>query len=411
MYINQISDQKIKNRWSFIFVIFFCLSSIQFYQIAAIPLAILYYIYYGLFLVTLILIIFKHHRSAKSVFGTAFLVILSALSLSIFSAALNWDQDWIDSFKATSPYMVYVLFFLLVISKITISETEKIIVVFGILYMVLFTVSYLIFPNTILNVTQAYGDERGFQRIAINGIGFLFLFSFFSLKKYLVSRKYLWLLIYLVTCGFIVMTLTRTLIACSFLLSFIYFLRQSTVSNKFLLFGFAVILMYGASQMSFFQWMKSETTMQIGSAKDDTRVLSVKYYLNDFSPNNLARIFGNGQPYYETNYARFVTKLEKGKGLYTSDIGYIGFYVKFGILAILGYMLLIYKTIKVRITENHIYCKYYLYFIFIISLIIDAPFNTGYIPSIVFAAYILFLSAKEYSMFKRFETKKLLRKV
>ena len=103
-------------------------------------------------------------------------MILSALSLSIFSAALNWDQDWIDSFKATSPYMIYVLFFLLVISKITISETEKIIVVFGILYMVLFTVSYLIFPNTILNVTQAYGDERGFQRIAINGIGFLFLF-------------------------------------------------------------------------------------------------------------------------------------------------------------------------------------------------------------------------------------------
>ena len=39
--------------------------------------------------------------------------------------------------------------------------------------------------------------------------------------------------------------------------------------------------------------------------------------------------------------------------------------------------------------------KYYLFFIFSISFIIDAPFNTSFISSIVFAYYILFLQSKQ----------------
>jgi hypothetical protein len=141
--------------------------------------------------------------------------------------------------------------------------------------------------------------------------------------------------------------------------------------------------------MDFFQILVEQTIEQSEDKENDIRVLAATFYLNDFSPNIFSKIFGNGEAYKESSYDRHREYLEKELGYYQSDIGYIGLYSKFGILAILAYLILIYKTFKVAIPDEYLYCKYYLYFIFIISIIIDAPFNFGYITSIVFATYIL----------------------
>jgi hypothetical protein len=135
--------------------------------------------------------------------------------------------------------------------------------------------------------------------------------------------------------------------------------------------------------------MAKETKEQSLNKEDDIRVLSINYYLNDFSPNTFSLIFGNGEGTNESIYGQNMDYIKNELGYYQSDIGYIGLYSKFGVLAILAYIIFIYKTIKISVPVEYLYAKYFLYFIFIISIIIDAPFNPGFIPSIILAAYVL----------------------
>ena len=194
------------------------------------------------------------------------------------------------------------------------------------------------------------------------------------------------------------MLLTRTLLVVSFILMTLFILRKSSFIKKVLTILLIVSSIYIISQMNFFQLLVKQTIEESDNKKDNIRVLAATYYLNDFSPNIFSMIFGNGVAYKESSLGSHTDHLEKDLGYYQEDVGYIGFYSKFGLLAILAYLILIYKTYKVAIPDEYLYCKYYLYFIFIISIIIDAPFNIGYITSIVFAAYIL--NSKDLSQIK-----------
>lgn len=381
-----------KNRGiKFYFTLFFCLSSIQFFGAAISSLSLVYYIYDGIFIITVLMVIVNYKKSYYKSFSIPVLLILIAELIAAFNATYSWGQDLVDSFKAILPYMAYLLFFLLIIWKFRDKEIEKIIVILGSAYIIVYLGSFLIYP-TILFGNMGHGDDRGFQRIIINGFGFLFLFSFFSLSKYIINRKFLWLLIYLLSMVCIIMTLTRTLIFFSILFSAVFILRKSSNFTKIMAVLAGALCFYIIIQMNFYKLLVAETHSELSDVKDNIRVQAIDYYLNDFSPNLFSKIVGNGQPYSNKNssYTKFVDYLEDGRGLYTSDIGYIGLYVKFGILAIFSYLIFIYKTLKTSVSIENLYCKYFLIFIFAISFIIDAPFDTSFIPAIVLATYVLY---------------------
>ena len=138
-----------------------------------------------------------------------------------------------------------------------------------------------------------------------------------------------------------------------------------------------------------FNILLKETQSETADIKNNVRILSSNYYLNYFSPDTFSRIFGNGVPDDDSSYGTFCRYIEERFGFYVSDIGYLGLYVRFGLIAVLAYVILIYKTIKIKVPEEYLYCKYFLYFIFAVSLIIDSSFDPGCAPSIIFAIYIL----------------------
>ena len=392
--MNTITD-KLKYELNFLFVLIYCLSSIQFFKPVLISSSLSYSIYYFAFFLSILIVVLRYKISYYNSITFPILLILISQILSIFSSVYSWNQNLSDSIKATLPYMGYVLFFLLLVLRIKSSNAEKLIIILGCLYIILYLISFLIYPKIIIIFSETYTDERGFQRIIINGFGFLFLFSFFSLNKYLTRYNFLWLIVYIITCAFVVMTLTRTLITVSFILSLLYLLRKANAFHKII-----AILIFGSSfyilpNFEFYKSLVAETTSETAYIKDNIRLQAFNYYINDFSPNPVAKLFGNGQPYKDTEYAKYVNYLEKGLGLYASDIGYAGFYVKFGVLAILAYVILIYQIIRIKVVDDYLYCKYFLYFTFIISLIIEAPFNSSFIISIMIACYILSINAKQ----------------
>lgn len=381
-----------KNRGiKFYFTLFFCLSSIQFFGPTISFPSLVYYVYYGIFIITILIVISNYKKIFYNSFSIPVLLILIAELIAAFNAKYTWDQNLFDSFKGILPYMSYLLFFLLIIWKFRDKEIEKIIVIVGSAYIIVYLVSFLIYPVILFGDLGHGGNDRGFQRIIINGIGFLFIFSFFSLSEYIIRRKFLWLLIYLLTMVCIIMTLTRTLIFFSILFSAIFILTKSSNFTKIMTVLVAIFCFYIITQKDFYKLLEAETQFELSNFKDDIRVQAADYYLNKFSPNLFSKIFGNGQPIKNSNtrYSVLIYYLEVDSGFYTSDIGYIGLYVKFGILAIIAYLIFIYKTLKTSISIENLYCKYFLIFIFTISFIIDAPFDTSFIPSIVLALYIL----------------------
>jgi hypothetical protein len=378
----------------FYFILLFCLGSIGFFSPVLIPAAFLTYAYYGLYCLTFFIIIGKYKKSHYNSFSIPVILILVAAILGAINATYSWGQNLFDSFTGVIYFMSYVVFFLLVTYEFEEEKIEKLIVILGIAYAVIFLFSFLTFPKIVFGDINQNDDTRGFQRIRTSGIGFLFLLSFFSLSEYILKRKFSLLILYLLTMICIVMSLTRTYIIFSVLFSVFFVLKKSNVFIKIITVLIAVSAFYLITKTNFYKLMADQTGSQIGDLQEDIRMQSVEYYLNYFSPNFISQIIGNGHPNGKSGYSKFMDYLQLERGLWTSDIGYIGLYTEFGILSILAYLIFIYKTFTTSVSEEYLYCKYFLAFIFIISIIIDSPFNTSFIGSIMLAYYMISLQNK-----------------
>lgn len=393
-----------KHKLGFSLILLFCLSNILFFEPLIIDIKYLYYLYYVTLLLSFIIILLSKREFKYFPFTSAIFLIIIAEIISIFVCSNSWGQSFGDSLLGTLPYMGYILFFLLFRLNIQTIDAEKILIILGVIYIIVFGTSFLIYPQEIFNSNpNLHGLDRGFQRITIKGVGFLFLFSFFSLEKYIINRKFVWLFIYLITILFIIMTLTRTYIVVSILISLIFFFKNINSNGKVALIIFTCITFYLITKMEFYKNLTEQTVSQSNDLEDDIRMQSLNYYLYNFSPDVVTKIFGNGISYKDSQYSQKVNYLEKDLGLYVADIGYIGLYIKFGIISILGYLLFIYKAFKMKTPEGFLYCKYFLLFIFIISIIIDAPFNSSFIPSIMLAAYILASNFKNNRKINNFQ--------
>lgn len=372
----------------FYLTVLFCLSSILFFAPYRINIVKAYYAYYFSFLMAVIFIFINFNNIGKNLFALPVLLLIIAAFLSAVSATLFWHQSITDSIKAIFFFLSYILFYLLTTIKLNASDIEKIVIIVGILYIVLYLVSFFSFPIPVFG-TIWWGDNRGFPRIVLPGVGFLFLLSFYSLNKYLNKKMFSWLIFFSITFIAIIMTLTRQWIAISFVFLALFAVRKSKNFTKIIIITAIVSILLVISQMSFFKLLTDRTISETSSFESNIRVKSAIFYLFHFSPNIFTDIFGNGAPYMSSRYGAYITQLEYGQGLFTSDIGYIGLYTKYGILSILAYLIIIIRTIRVPIPDEYLYCKYFLYYIFVISIMSNSTGDTSFIIPIVLALYIL----------------------
>ena len=118
------------------------------------------------------------------------------------------------------------------------------------------------------------------------------------------------------------------------------------------------------------------------------RVKAAKYFLFDFSPSYFNTVFGNGTPYSgKTEYGVFSEYLNKKRGFYLSDLGLIGFYAMFGVLSILGYIMIWTKAFQIRLPDKYRYLKYYLWFLLISGFTSDTVYGYNYLITTVFVLY------------------------
>ena len=166
------------------YVLLFCISLFHFYDFYLIPDSIRYYVYYILFLLTFIIVVFTLKKSDLNIYVFPLMLLLTGFLFSAINSYKYWNQDVFDSFKSLTFPLSYILFFLMLNFRINKNDVERMIVILGILYMIIYSIALIVYPVMIFEGIGHWGNERGFQRISIRGLGFLFLLSFYCSRIY-----------------------------------------------------------------------------------------------------------------------------------------------------------------------------------------------------------------------------------
>lgn len=323
-------------------------------------------------------------------------LLLVSMCISIIMAGLYWDQNIVDSLIATAPYLIFFFFFYLLHIRFPVNLLEKIIVIYGILYILLYTFEFINSPTVFFGKPMwgdEYSESRGIIRIIFPGGGVFILTTFIALNKLTSQEKNKWLWFFLVLAGLVipVMQVTRQFIAGILLIYLYHFVRTLSLSKKviILLSFLAVIFFLQNADIPIIQGLIETTRSDASVGSDYIRILAGEYFLTDFSPNLVTQFFGNGVPYYGvSNYGYYVEMLWVNHEYFLSDVGIIAVYAMFGVPAIIAYLLIWVKSFRIPLPKEYQYLKYYLWFILITSLTWYTTYHYHYLIITVYVLYM-----------------------
>jgi hypothetical protein len=328
-------------------------------------------------------------------------VIVISIIISIYMAYTSWNQSYTDTIKATIPYAVWFFFFYLAGQKIPIADLEKIIIFFGILYIVLYLYQFTYSETVIFGFKNEYKQDRGITRIVFPGGSVFILALFIALNKFSENTKARWNWLFLIIFGFaiVIMQVTRITIIIVSLIYIYHFIKDAPFYKK----AFTVVSVIGLVIFILFQNLPlvdgmltvGTTVKHSGFDSDNIRVLAADFFLNKFSPSVYSQIFGNGIPYPSTKYGFFERLLGNFRGFYFFDVGVISFYVFFGIFALIALIAIIFQCYKMTVPKKNSYLKYYLFFLIFTGFTSDSLLSYNYVIVDVFVFYMFYLIDKQ----------------
>jgi hypothetical protein len=344
------------------------------------------------FLFFILIISLPSVKFKKTGFSIPVLLISFSIFFSIFMADYSWSQSYFDSIKATVPYLIWFYFFYLIKHNIPISFIEKVIVFYGLLYMLLFFFQFVNSDNIMFGWGEEYDNSRGVTRIVFPGGGVLYFSLFMSLNKLTTTKsyRYFWLTFLLVGIIVVIMQMTTQLIFAVVIIFSYHILKNNKWDIKILkIVGIiCVCLLVVNTNNVLSNGLKAANEEHLEDGEENIRILSGTYFLTEFSPTNLSRIFGNGIPYGDsTPYGRPVINLQQELSFHLSDVGLTAVYAMYGIIGVLGFILIWIKSFTIPLPKNYYYLKYYLWLLLITCLTSDYIYNYNFLITNVLVLY------------------------
>lgn len=380
-----------------IFIFFLVLFSLKIFDSVYANNGILKSITYGFMLISILMslpYLFKYKG------GFVFPIQLISLSifLSIFMAWYSWGQG-LEYSSTTIPYLIWFTFFYFLNEKISIIKLEKIILVFGILYILLFLFQFKN-SSVVYFGNREFAIDRGILRIIFPGGGVFFLSCFIAINKFTSKEKhkYLWLLFALVGVVIIILQVTRQQIFLMLLFYMIHFIKNFKLQYKILtvVLFCTTIFAFLNSDNPISRGLAEQQKADASAGEDYIRILGAKYFLTQFNTNPISKVFGNG--FYNDNsvYGKRINLLADNYGYFLSDVGVVEVYISFGIFAIIGYIIIFIKSFTIPLPPNYQYLKYYLWLLLCTSLTSDTMISYNFIITTVIVLYIYQRIATEH---------------
>jgi hypothetical protein len=363
-------DQLIKQ----IIVLFIFLAAASFFWFVAMPKNLLLLLAFGstMFMVlTLILsMIYLHGRKFPQNFTFEVTAMLFSSLLAMFGARWGHNQDFLITFWAHNVMYFYFFYFFLHSIRIKPADLERMMIVIAYLYIIFFLLQYLAYP-TLLFGTRV-DESRGTIRIFLPGKAFVVLMFFYFLQKFFVTNNLKYMGFCLATFIVTILQGTRNAIFLLLLGTVVNLLFSKRVKSRlaitFILF-LALTPAYFIFQDIFLNLFEVSEN-QAAAEGEDVRVRAAKFFLSDdFNKTRLNYIFGNGMSHMASQYGLEEFLYKADLGFFISDIGIVGEYVRYGVLYILGVILIIRKIFVLKYDPQYYYVKYYTFVSFLGMLI------------------------------------------
>ena len=288
----------------------------------------------------------------------------------MFMSWIFWNQSLYLSYTTTGYYMFFVIFFYFCKKKITRSSIEKLIVIFGWLYVILWLYALNKVPEITFGLTEDTVDnsDRGILRINFVGRLSLVFAYFYYLNKCLTNKSKFSIILASTLFVFIVLQVTRQLILWAAVVTVIFIFLRAKKLAVFLAVLFAIFYT-GISNIQFSDDTIVGSMINISKLQaegqlyegEDPRVTEYKYFFSDYSKNIITDVFGNGVPNINTSYGRYKAQQEMN-GIYLSDVGYPSIYVFLGLIGLLVYVILFIRGTFQKLPEELGYINMFMAF-------------------------------------------------
>jgi hypothetical protein len=318
---------------------------------------------------------------------------------SFYMAKISWGQSYMESLKTTYPYFLWFTYFGLLHFKYPLKKIENIIVIYGIIYILLFTFQFLNPGTVYFGYKKVFSQDRGITRIDFPGGGVFYLTIFIALTRFREYTKYktFWLGIIVVGLIVVILQVTRQNIAAVILVYVFHFMRNQPLYKKFLvaLLSISAILVVLSSDNPIVDGIINIKDRRNQLSDNNARIQTADYYLNRYSPYTYNMFLGNGVPYTsKSDYGMFEENLNK-KGYYFDDVGLISIFVMFGPLAVLAYLILFVKSFRLKIPKEYVYLKYYVFYLLMSCLTSASVLSVNFLIANIFVFYSLQFLYKE----------------
>lgn len=347
-----------------IIIIFIILCGLSFFKLAAIgKFSKLAEIagFLIIFIVFIIHIIYDPSKGLIKNFNRPITLIFISVLISMIIPYYTYNQTFIQTAYAQRFVYFYLLYYLLHFLKPSIKDIESIIIGLAFLYFFLYLLQFFLYPKIIFNVWLNY--NRGTVRAFLPGTGFLIIAYFMFITYFFRTNHYKYLIFSILLFSILILMGGRQTLAITTFVTIMGIIFLKKVKSKFaliFLISLSIIPLYFIFNNIFIElFTATQRTKEIGF--DNIRIRALIYFLTEGISNNITYIVGNGAPFAESLYGKFIFNSSLYYGFHLGDIGVFGNYYQFGILFLIGIFSIIFKTFRLQFGEEYSYIKLYMF--------------------------------------------------
>jgi len=329
-------------------------------------------------------------------------LLFIAFLLSMFPAYIYHGQGFLSSIRAYMIFYIFLGYFILFKLDYSYDQVLKLCIFYFFFTLFIYFIDYLTLPNALF-ISQDPLERRGTVTIRFTGQGFTLLGTFYFLARFCRDKKLADFIIYLIGFCFMILFSGSRVQFLSMVINTIFVLLfyRREISRYFfyiiplLLISIAVGIYYLESYITGLYQIAIEEVL---TYETNVRYEAIKYFTGEFQPDLLTMILGNGYP--ASGKFEDVMKIASSYGFWTADLGLIGFWVYFGIIGVLAWLMIFKRVLFWKTNDNNIYIK--TYFINLLTTIFlgYAIFSPSYMITTVLCLF-LFDKEKESIIFMK----------
>ncbi len=300
-----------------------------------------------------------------------------------FSMVMSWifkEQSIPLSFTVASRNVLQILlFFYLWKVKPSQDALEKYILVFGFLYIILWSYAMMKVPEIVfghMGEDGIFDESRGMIRINFVGRGNLIIAFFLCLNKFKNTNLKKWLLLAALFFVFNVFQVTRQLILWPVIVGIGYLLWNrkkwcfGVITFVITLYLFLPTLKFSDDSIwgSMINLSERQAKSQ-QSGDDDIRIKAYRYFFSEWHDNPLTFLLGTGQPHGASKFGLwYQNKVMVGQNYFLSDVGYASMYASYGLIGLLLWVILYIKGVKLKVSRTLDYTRMWFAFLILANI-------------------------------------------